>query len=184
MRAIPCSLHVANALDQSGDAEDVGRAAFEEIGQFARLRLAGRIAAGAALAPRRHARSRTGVQETCPGRAQQRFVAGRGQQIDVHVLDVDGHDAGRLGRVDQEEQIVFAGNAANLGDRLHGAEHVAGVRQGDEARFACVMALRTSSGSMVPPPSAVMRVSVMRPANSIARSGRLTLLCSRLVVMT
>ena len=36
----------------------------------------------------------------------------------------------------------------------------------------------------MPPPSAGTRVSVMRPASSIARSGRLTLLCSRSVVMT
>ena len=36
-------------------------------------------------------------------------------------------------RVDEEEHVAFAGDAADLGDRLHGAEDVAGVRQGDRA---------------------------------------------------
>ena len=35
-----------------------------------------------------------------------------------------------------KEQVVFAGDAADLGDRLDRAEDVAGVRQGDEARLA------------------------------------------------
>ncbi len=33
-------------------------------------------------------------------------AAGSGQQIEVHLLNVDGDDAGRLGRIDEEEQIV------------------------------------------------------------------------------
>ena len=44
-------LHVLDARREAGDAEHVGRAAFEEVGELARLRFAGRVAAGAALAP-------------------------------------------------------------------------------------------------------------------------------------
>ena len=123
-------------VDQSGDAEDVGRAAFEEVGEFARLRLAGRIAAGAALAPGAATRARGPTYRTpVPVGPSSDLWPGNGQQIDVHRLDVDRHDAGRLRRIDQKEQIVLAGDAADLGDRLHGAEHVAGVRQGDEPRL-------------------------------------------------
>src|SRR5262249_56970761 len=39
---------------QPGDPAHVARAAFEEVGELARLRLAGRVAARAALAPRPH----------------------------------------------------------------------------------------------------------------------------------
>ena len=68
---------VLDAGRQAGDAEDVGRAAFEEVGKLARLRLARRIAAGAAFAPgcrpwragrRRERRCRSGPAATCgPG---------------------------------------------------------------------------------------------------------------------
>ena len=70
-----------------------------------------------------------------PGRPEQRLVAGKGEQVDVHRLHVDRHDAGRLGGIHQEEQVALAGDVADLGDRLHGAEDVAGVGQGDEPRL-------------------------------------------------
>jgi len=44
-------------------------------------------------------------------------------------------DAGRLGRVHQKEQVIFPRDPADLGDRLHGAEDVAGVSQSDEPRL-------------------------------------------------
>src|SRR5262249_51230111 len=44
-------LHEADAGCQSGDAEDVRGAALEEVRELARLRFAGRIAAGATLTP-------------------------------------------------------------------------------------------------------------------------------------
>ena len=90
------------------------------------------------MPPSRQARTsgaRADVEGAGAGRAQQRFVAGKGEQIDAHGLHVDGHDAGRLGGIHQEQQIVVAGDPADFGDRLHGAENVAGVGQGDEPRL-------------------------------------------------
>ena len=104
-----------------------------KYGKLGRLRLAGRVAAGAALAPGRSDARGPTYKRPGAGRPEQRLVAGEGEQVDVHRLHVDRHDAGRLGRVHEEQQVVLAGDPADLGDRLHGAEDVAGVRHGDRA---------------------------------------------------
>ena len=40
--------------------------------------------------------------ESCAEWAEHEFVSGRDEKIDVHRLDVDGHGAARLARVDEE----------------------------------------------------------------------------------
>ena len=80
--------------------------------------------AGASAAGRRRARRcRSGRRATC-GRGTR---AGRS-----HRLQVDRHDARRLRRIDEEQAARLADDRPDLLDRLHGAEHVAGVRQGDQ----------------------------------------------------
>ena len=79
-----------------------------------------------------HLGARADIKGPGAGRPQQRLVAGEGQQIDEHRLDVDRQDAGGLGGVDQEKQVVFAGQFADLLNRLHRAQDVAGMGLGDE----------------------------------------------------
>ena len=128
--------------------------------------------------------ARADVERAGAGRAEQRLVAGKCEQVDAHRLHVDRHHAGRLGGIDEEEQIRSREQFRRC--RAIGCTVprtlLACVRA--MSRVFGVMALRMASGSTVPPPSAAMRVRVILPASSIARSGRLTLLCSRSVVMT
>src|SRR5438128_5632643 len=127
-------LHVLDARGESGYAKDVGGAAFEEVGKLAGLGFAGGIAAGAALAPGADFRPRPDVQGPGSRWPEERLVPGERQQIDAGLLHVNRHGAGRLGRVDQEQQVVLAGDAADLGDWLNCAQNVAGVRQSDQPR--------------------------------------------------
>src|SRR5262245_10529318 len=94
-------LDVLDARDQSGDAEHVRRAALEEVRELLGLRLAGRVAAGAALAPGSQLGPRADVQGPGPGRAEERLVARKSEQVDLHRLDIDLNDAGGLGGVDE-----------------------------------------------------------------------------------
>src|SRR5262245_15626089 len=64
-------LHILDARGEAGDAEHVGRTALEEVGELARLRFAGRIAAGAALAPGAHLRTRADIESARPRRTEQ-----------------------------------------------------------------------------------------------------------------
>src|SRR5262245_14008835 len=74
-------LHILDAGRETGDAQDVGRAAFEEIRILARLRFAGRIAAGAAFAPGADDGAVANVKRAGACRAEQRLVAWEGEQI-------------------------------------------------------------------------------------------------------
>ena len=125
---------MANAGGQAREAEDVGGAAFEEIRHLTRLRFTGAVAAGSALAPGPQFGSVSDVERPRPGGTQQRLVARKGEQVDVHGQDVDGNDPGRLGRIDQEQEVVFAGDPADFRDRLNRAKDVAGMRESDQAR--------------------------------------------------
>ena len=130
-------LDVVEARDQPGDAEHVRRAAFEEVRELRRLRLAGRVAAGAALAPGPQlARAGRRTERPVPVGPSSDLWPGKASRSMLHGLHVDRHDAGRLGGVDEEERRSRSrAIAADLRDRLHGAEHVAGVRDGDEPRL-------------------------------------------------
>src|SRR5262249_30685144 len=64
-------LHVLHSRSQPGDAEHIGGAAFEEVRKLARLRLAGRVTAGAALTPGPQRRPRADVQRPGARRAKQ-----------------------------------------------------------------------------------------------------------------
>src|SRR5205823_13373348 len=75
----PLFLYVLDARREAGDTENVGGAAFEKVGKLGRLHFAGRIAAGAALAPGPHLRPRTHVQRARAGRPQERLMARKRQ---------------------------------------------------------------------------------------------------------
>src|ERR1044072_3649437 len=68
-------LHILDAGSQTGDAEDVWRAAFEEVGIIARLRFAGAFAAAAAFAPGADNGAGADVERAGAGRTQKRLVA-------------------------------------------------------------------------------------------------------------
>ena len=69
-RVQPSLFDELNAGEQPGDAVYVGRAAFEVVREFFRLRLAGRVAAGPALAPRAELGARADVESPRPGRPE------------------------------------------------------------------------------------------------------------------
>src|SRR5262245_30235298 len=60
-------LHPGYSRGQTGDAEDVGGAAFEEVGIFLRLGFVGRIAAGAAFAPYADLGARADIERASAG---------------------------------------------------------------------------------------------------------------------
>src|SRR5882762_1604184 len=80
---------VLDAGRQSGDAENVGSAPFEEVRELARLRFAGRVAAGASFTPDADFGARPHIESAGAGGAQQRLVPGESEQIDEGRLDVE-----------------------------------------------------------------------------------------------
>ena len=58
------------------------------------------------------------------GRAHERLVTRKGEDIDVHRLHVDRDYAGSLGRIDSKDDVVLAADLADLADRLHRAKNV------------------------------------------------------------
>ncbi len=65
------------------------------------------------------------------------YKARKGQQVYSHRLHIDRHDTRRLGGIHQEEQVPLPDNPSDGGDRLHRAEHVAGMRQGNQPCAWC-----------------------------------------------
>src|SRR5260370_32191228 len=97
--------NVLDAGGQPGNAQNVGRAAFQEIGKLARLGFAGGIASGATLAPGAELRARSDVERACPGRPQQRLVTSKSQHVDAHRLISDRQYARRLRHVSNKENV-------------------------------------------------------------------------------
>ena len=119
---------------QPRDAQDVGRAPFEQVRELNRLGRARGVAAGAPLAPGTNLAVGAGpdIEGAGAGRAVERLVAGKRQQVDRRRPEVDRHDAGRLGRVDQEQRLGLADDRGDRLDRLHGPQHVRGVGHRDQ----------------------------------------------------
>src|SRR6185436_3158039 len=63
----------------------------------------------------------TDVEKSRAQGAEQSFVAGGGQKIDVIGLDIDGNVSGGLGGIDNEGNIVLARDGADLAKRLERA---------------------------------------------------------------
>src|SRR5262249_38236687 len=125
-------LYILNARGKAGDAEYVWCAAFEEVGKLTRLRLAGRVAAGAALTPGADFGPRANIEGARPGRTKQGFVPRKRQEIDVRGSHVDAHNAGGLRRIDHKQNVSLARDAAYILDRLNRAQDVAGMRERDK----------------------------------------------------
>ena len=121
---------------EAGDADGVGRAAFEEMGPLARLNRIFGIAAGAAFAEGVEVLRGEGgvdVEAAGAGGAEEGFVAGEGEHVDVVAGDIDGDGGEGLGGVDEGFDVVFFGDSRDLGDGLDDAGDVGGVGDGDEA---------------------------------------------------
>ena len=88
--------------------------------------------------PSRHGRSfarSPDVEHPGPGRAEQRLMPRKRQQIDALCRNVDRNDARCLRGIDEEQGSVLAHDAADFCDRLHGPEDVGRMGQRDEPRF-------------------------------------------------
>src|ERR1019366_5801937 len=57
----------------------------------------------------------------------ERFVAGEGDDVDVHLMHVDRNDAGGLSGIHDEGHVALTADASDLPDRLHRADHVRAV---------------------------------------------------------
>src|ERR1019366_562881 len=57
----------------------------------------------------------------------ERFVAGEGDDVDVHLLHVDRNDAGGLSGIHDEGHVAPAADPSDLPDRLHRAQYVRAV---------------------------------------------------------
>ena len=84
---------------------------------------------------RRHGLEQPAAPVECsdPGRPQH-LVAREGHEIAVQLLHVDRAVRHALGRVHGEQRAGRVGGARDLGDRVHGAEHVRNVDHRDELR--------------------------------------------------
>jgi hypothetical protein len=60
------------------------------------------------------------------------LVAGDGEEVDVHGVDVDGDLADGLGGIGVEEDLALAAHAADLGEGLNDADLVVDGHDGDE----------------------------------------------------
>ncbi len=67
-------------------------------------------------------------------RAEEAFVAGEGEEVDIVGLDVDGDVAGGLRRVDEESDTSLTGNSADVADWLNGPRDVGPVDDCDQFR--------------------------------------------------
>jgi len=126
--------NIANPFAEAGDAEGVVAAGLEAVGH--EIRLGGDFAftAGPPLFERLEAMFEAGADIECAGaeRAEEGLVAGEGDQVHVDFRQIDGDVADGLGGIDQIENFVFFGDAADGGDVLEGAADVAAVDNSDE----------------------------------------------------
>ena len=89
-----------DAFGQAGDADGVVAAGLVLVGHEVGLAVVLGDRSGAAFADRREDLfdARADVEEAGAERAEQAFVAGGGEQVDIVGLHVDGHDGRRIGR--------------------------------------------------------------------------------------
>ena len=71
------------------------------------------------------------VERTDAGRPVE-FVAGKGIEIDVQILHIDGHVGRALAAVDQYQGTIVMRQRRHLLDRHDGAEHVRDMGDGDQ----------------------------------------------------
>jgi len=126
--------NITNPFAEAGDAEGVVAAGLEAVGH--EIRLGGDFAftAGPPFFERLEPMFQSGpdIQGAGTERSEEGFVAGEGQQVHVDFRQIDGNMADGLGGIDQIENFVFFGDAADGGDILEGAADVAAVDDGDE----------------------------------------------------
>ena len=120
---------------QAGNAQDVRRAAFEEVRHEVRLDLALGVAPGAPLAPGPRPRPRPHIQRARARRPEECLVAGESEEVDRRRPQVNRHHPRRLRGIDEEKGSSLPDDRRDPLDRLHGPQHVGGVGQGDQARL-------------------------------------------------
>ena len=79
------------------------------------------------------------------------FMAGHGEHVNIHGLDINGHMARGLNRVGMKGNSLLAAKGANLRDGLNGANLVVGEHHGDKAGI-----LPYSGGQILKPYHAVL----------------------------
>lgn len=91
--------------------------------------------AGAALAESSERAFETGSDDecTCAERAEETFVTGYGEEVDVECLDIDGYVSDGLCGIDDEWYGEIAADSTDFGDGLYGSGDIACVDDGDEA---------------------------------------------------
>jgi hypothetical protein len=116
--------HPRQARREAGDAQDVGRSAFEEVGQLLGLGFARRVAAGAAFTPGVGVGARSDIQSAGAGRAEQGLVTGKSEEVNGCRLQVDRHQARRLGGINQEQRPRRPDDCGDCLDRLDCPQYV------------------------------------------------------------
>ena len=73
------------------------------------------------------------IEDARAQRAEQPLVAGDAEEVDHVGLDVERNVADGLSGIDDQRDVVFAGDGGDLAERLEGAGDVGGVGDGDQA---------------------------------------------------
>ena len=120
---------------EPGDAGEVHRPGLEAVGQEVRHEFGMAEAAGAARDQRRQLGGKIFTEGEAADalRAEQTFVAGKGEGVDVHGFHIDGENAGGLRAVDKEAEAVFLTKRADGGDGQERPADVARMAHDDEA---------------------------------------------------
>src|ERR1017187_8922477 len=112
---------------QLGYAAHVWRAVFKPPGILLEMERMDRPNAGAAAAHLFDAYVLANTKAADAHAPHERFVAGEGNHIDVHLPHVDRNDAGGLSGIHDEPDAALAADRPNLLDWLHRTDHVRSV---------------------------------------------------------
>src|ERR1039458_6082536 len=112
---------------QRGHADHVWSAVLKSPGILGEMKRMDRPNAGAAAAHLFDFYVLANTKATDAHAPHERFVAGEGHHIDVHLPHVDRNDAGGLSGIHDEGDAALAADRSNLLDRLYRADHVRSV---------------------------------------------------------
>ena len=122
-----------NASGEPGHTMNIGRAPFQEKWQLARLRFAGRIAAGAPFTPGCHLGPRPDIESAGAGRPRRDLCPGKASRSMNMACTSIGSTPAVWAASTRNNRLCSRAKPADFLNRLHRAEDVAGVRLGDES---------------------------------------------------
>lgn len=129
--------HIFDAGGEAGETGVVGGAGLVFVGEEVWLVLVLGAAAGTAGDEWRkliHVEMGMDGETAGAGGAEEAFVAGEGEEIDLLVFDVDWPAAGGLGGIDEEGNVVCASAVGDGGEIEDGAADIGRVIDDDETR--------------------------------------------------